>query len=58
MISKTLKELILIVTYEENFEENIVHNDALFFAIATTEIIMSLALGYWTSIIRKEKAYL
>ena len=53
-----LKELILIVTYEENFEENIVHNDALFFAIATTEIIMSLALGYWTSIIRKEKAYL
>ena len=53
-----LKELILIVTYEEDFEETIVHNDALFFAIATTEIIMSLALGYWTSIIRKEKAYL
>tara|TARA_Y100001970_G_scaffold62315_1_gene79621 strand:+ start:1535 stop:1999 length:465 start_codon:yes stop_codon:yes gene_type:complete len=53
-----LKKLILIVTYEENFKETIVHSNALFFAIATTEIIMSLALGYWTSIIRKEKSYL
>tara|TARA_B100000029_G_C16904532_1_gene715402 strand:+ start:58 stop:522 length:465 start_codon:yes stop_codon:yes gene_type:complete len=56
--NSVLKELILIVTYEENFEEAIVHNDALFFAIATTEIIMSLALGYWTAIIRREKSYL
>ena len=62
-----VKELILIVTFEESFEdvsfeesfeENIVHSEALFFAIATTEIIMSLGLGYWTSLIKKEKVYL
>ncbi len=56
--NSVLKELILIVTYEEDFKQNIVHSDALFFAIATTEIIMSLALGYWTSMIKKEKSYL
>ena len=53
-----VKELILIVSYEESFKEDIVHNEALFFAIATTEIIMSLGLGYWTSLIKKEKVYL
>jgi len=62
-----VKELVLIVTFEESFEdvsfeesfeENIVHSEALFFAIATTEIIMSLGLGYWTSLIKKEKVYL
>ena len=53
-----LRELILIVNYEEDFKENIIRSDALFFAIATSEVIMSLALGYWTLIIRKEKSYL
>jgi len=53
-----VKELILIVSYEENFEEDIVHSEALFFAIAASEIIMSLGLGYWTSLIKKEKVYL
>ena len=53
-----VKELVLIVSFEESFEENIVHSEALFFAIATTEIIMSLGLGYWTSLIKKEKVYL
>ena len=58
-----VKELVLIVSYEESFdeesfEENIVHSEALFFAIAATEIIMSLGLGYWTSLIKKEKVYL
>jgi len=61
-----VKELVLIVSYEEsfdvsyeeNFEENIVNSEALFFAIAATEIIMSLGLGYWTSLIKKEKVYL
>jgi len=53
-----VKELILIVSYEESFEEKIVHSEALFFAIAATEIIMSFGLGYWTSLIKKEKVYL
>jgi len=53
-----VKELVLIVSFEESFEENIVHSEALFFAIAATEIIMSLGLGYWTSLIKKEKVYL
>ena len=53
-----IKEIILIVTFEETFEEKIVHSEALFLSIAATEIIMSLGLGYWTSIIRKEKVYL
>ena len=53
-----VKEIILIVSFEETFKEEIVHSEALFFAIASTEIIMSLGLGYWTSLIRKEKVYL
>ena len=52
------KDMVLIVSYEETFEEKIVHSEALFFAIAATEIIMSLGLGYWTSLIKKEKVYL
>ena len=44
--------------YEENETANIVNNEALFFAIAGTELIMSLGLGYWTQQIRKEKVYL
>ena len=52
------KQLVLIVNYVETFEEEIIYNEALFFAIAGTEIIMSLGLGYWTSLIRKEKVYL
>ena len=43
---------------EKTFEEKIVHSEALFISIAATEIIMSLGLGYWTSLIRKEKVYL
>ena len=53
-----VKDMVLIVSYEETFEEKIVHSEALFFAIAATEIIMSLGLGYWTSLIKKEKVYL
>lgn len=53
-----VKEIVLIVSFEETFKEEIVHSEALFFAIAGTEIIMSLGLGYWTSLIRKEKVYL
>ena len=32
-----VKELILIVNYEEEYQEDIVHNEALFFAIAGSE---------------------
>ena len=53
-----VKEIVLIVSFEETFEEKIVHSEALFISIAATEIIMSLGLGYWTSLIRKEKVYL
>jgi len=53
-----VKEIVLIVTYEELFKEKIVHSEALFFSIAATEIIMSVGLGYWTTLIRKEKVYL
>tara|TARA_B100001250_G_scaffold192427_1_gene165410 strand:- start:330 stop:794 length:465 start_codon:yes stop_codon:yes gene_type:complete len=53
-----VKEIVLIVTYEELFEGKIVHSEALFFSIAATEIIMSVGLGYWTTLIRKEKVYL
>ena len=53
-----VKEIILIVSFEETYEEEIVHREALFISIAATEIIMSLGLGYWTSLIRKEKVYL
>ena len=48
----------LFVNYEEGEQVSIVNNEALFFAIAGTEIIMSLVLGYWTQQIRKEKVYL
>lgn len=40
-----VKELILIVNYEEEYQEDIVHNEALFFAIAGSELIMSAMLG-------------
>ena len=53
-----VKEIILIVSFDETYEEKIIHNEALFFSIAATEIIMSIGLGYWTSLIRKEKVYL
>ena len=53
-----VKELILIVNYEEEYQEDIVHNEALFFAIAGSELIMSAMLGYWTHQFRKEKVYL
>ena len=53
-----VKELIRIVNYEEEYQEDIVHNEALFFAIAGSELIMSAMLGYWTHQIRKEKVYL
>ena len=51
-------EYTLFVDYEEDESTNIVNNEALFFAIAGTELIMSLGLGYWTQQIRKEKVYL
>jgi hypothetical protein len=53
-----VKELILIVNFEEDYQNNVVHNEALFFAIAGSELIMSAILGYWTQQIRKEKVYL
>jgi len=53
-----IRELIIIVNYIETFEEEIIHNEALFFAIAGSELIMSFVLGYWTQQIRKEKVYL
>ena len=52
------KELVLIVNYVETFKEEVVYNEALFFAIAGSEIIMSAGLGYWTQQLKKEKAYL
>ena len=42
----------------KTFEEEIVYNEALFFAIAGAEIIMSAGLDYWTQKIKKEKTYL
>ena len=53
-----VKELILIVNFEEDYQKDISHNEALFFAIAGSELIMSAILGYWTQQIRKEKVYL
>ena len=53
-----VKELIVIVNYEETYQEEIVHSEALFFAIAGAELIMSAVLGYWTHQIRIEKVYL
>ena len=49
------KELILIVNYEEEYQEDMIHNEALFFAIAGSELIMSAMIGYWIHQIRKEK---
>ena len=54
----TIKEMVMIVNYIETFEEDIVYNEALFFAIAGAELIMSAGLGYWTQKIKKEKTYL
>ena len=53
-----VKELVLIVNFEEDYQNNVIHNEALFFAIAGSELIMSAILGYWTQQIRKEKVYL
>ena len=48
----------LAIKFEEEEQLNIVNNEALFFAIAGSELIMSIILGYWTQQIRKEKVYL
>ena len=48
---------VVEISYEEE-ETDIVNNEALFFAIAGSELIMSLVLGYWTQQIRKDKVYL
>ena len=53
-----VKKLVLVANYEEEYQEDIIHNEALFFAIAGSELIMSAMLGYWTHLIRKEKVYL
>ena len=53
-----ISEYTLFVDYEENEQASVVNNEALFFAIAGSEVIMSLVLGYWTQQIRKEKVYL
>ena len=53
-----VKKLVLVANYEEEYQEDIIHNEALFFAIAGSELIMSAMLGYWTHQIRKEKVYL
>ena len=54
----TIREYILFVDYEEEASVDVINNEALFFAIAGSEIIMSAVLGYWTQKIRKEKIYL
>ena len=53
-----IRELTLFVDFEEEEQLDIVNNEALFFAIAGSELIMSAVLGYWTQQIRKEKVYL
>ena len=53
-----VKKLVLVANYEEEYQEDIIHNEALFFAIAGSELIMSAMLGYWTHRIQKEKVYL
>jgi len=52
-----IRQLTLFVDFEEE-ELDIVNNEAVFFAIAGSELIMSAVLGYWTQQIRKEKVYL
>ena len=56
--SYEIRELTLFVDFEEEEQLDIVNNEALFFAIAGSELIMSAILGYWTQQIRKEKVYL
>ena len=56
--SYEIRELTLFVDFEEEEQLNIVNNEALFFAIAGSELMMSAILGYWTQQIRKEKVYL
>ena len=56
--SYEIRELTLFVDFEEEEQLDIVNNEALFFAIAGSELIMSAILGYWTQRIRKEKVYL
>ena len=53
-----ISEFTLFVDFEEDLQNEIIHNEALFFAIAGSELIMSAILGYWTQQIRKEKVYL
>jgi len=53
-----IKQYTLFVDYEEEDSIDIINNEALFFAIAGSELIMSAVLGYWTQQIRKEKIYL
>jgi len=52
-----IRQLTLFVDFEEE-ELDIINNEAVFFAIAGSELIMSAVLGYWTQQIRKEKVYL
>ena len=52
-----IRQLTLFVDFEEE-KIDIVNNEAVFFAIAGSELIMSAVLGYWTQQIRKEKVYL
>ncbi len=54
----TINEYTLFVDYEEEDSVDVINNEALFFAVAGTELIMSAVLGYWTQQIRKEKIYL
>lgn len=56
--NSSLNELVLIVNEIYTFDDEIINNEALFFALAATEVIMSVSLAYWTSLIRKEKVYL
>ena len=53
-----IRHLTLFVDFEEEEQLDIVNNEALFFAIAGSELTMSAVLGYWTQQIRKEKVYL
>ncbi len=54
----TINKYTLFVDYEEEDSADVINNEALFFAVAGTELIMSAVLGYWTQQIRKEKIYL
>ena len=52
-----IRKYTLFIDYEEE-KTDIINNEALFFAIAGSELIMGLGLGYWTQQIREEKVYL